>query len=262
MIPFYFGSRERKLFGVFEPAQNGGAKRAVLLCYPWGYEYVNSHRSMARLGTLLSHTGFHTLRFYYYGTGDSGGEDREADIEGSRRDIVTAIEELIELSGVERVSIVGLRLGAMLGVAAACEKPHLVDRIVLWDPVVEGGQYLQELYNLDDSISIPGVGPASYFSEELGGGREVMGLPMTHSVAAGISDLDLTSRLAQLPHATYAVATRSSHLQRQLQALLEQRADGSAFERLDDHPAWHEEWPENAGAIPVAVLNRIVSWLK
>lgn len=261
MIPFYFGSGARRLFGVYQPAQGGGGNRAVLLCYPWGFEYVNSHRSMVRLATLLSQAGYHVLRFDYYGTGDSAGEDREADLEGAKGDIATAIGELRDLSGVDSVSIIGLRIGAVLGVQVAQDIPLTVDRIVLWDPVIDGARYLEELYSLDDNSEISGVGPASVFPVEQGGGREVMGLPLTTRVASELSGIKLTTAMAGLPHAMLAISTRHSPGQKRLKAHMEAIGAGSAFERIDDHAAWHEDWPDNAGVIPVSVLNRISSWM-
>ena len=261
MTPFYFGSRERRLFGVYHPAQGGKGNRAVLLCYPWGFEYVNSHRSMVRLATLLSQAGYHTLRFDYFGTGDSAGEDREADLEGARRDIATAIGELRDLSGADSVSIIGLRVGAFLGVLAAHDLPSSVDRIVLWDPVIDGTKYLEELYTLDDTLDFSGVSPASAFPDELGGGREVMGLPLTSHVASELSEIRLISAMSGLPHPTFAITTRGGPGQKELRAWMEAAGAGSTFEQIDDHPAWHEDWPDNAGIIPVSVIKRISSWM-
>ena len=261
MTPFYFGSRGRRLFGVYHPAQGGGGSRAALLCYPWGHEYVNAHRSLVRLANLLSQSGFHVLRFDYYGTGDSGGEDHEATLEGARQDIAAAIEELRDLTGVERVSLVGLRLGAALAMEAAHDQPAIVQSLVLWDPVIKGAEYLRELYSMDDSMRIPGVGPAEKIGAERGGGREVMGLPLTEKVAAELTALDLTAILPQLPFPMLSVAIRPVPGSEDVRALLEPRDNGSAVELIDDQPAWHEDWPENVGVIPVSVLNRIVQWM-
>ena len=262
MISFYFGSTERRLFGVYHPAQGGGGNRAVLLCYPWGFEYANAHRSMVRLANLLSQAGYHALRFDYYGTGDSAGEDRDADLEGAREDIATAISELRQLSGIDTVSIIGLRLGATLAVLATREMPSIVDRLVLWDPVIDGVRYLEELYNLDDSLNIPGVESAAVFPVEAGGGREVMGLPLTARVASEISGVKLTTTLSCLLNETLVIVTSSSSGQKGLKAYMEGADSKSTFERIEDHAAWHEDWPDNAGVIPVSVLNRILSWMR
>ena len=262
MISFYFGSTDRRLFGAYHPAQGGGGNRAVLLCYPWGFEYANAHRSMVRLANLLSQAGYHALRFDYYGTGDSAGEDRDADLSGAREDIARAIGELRELSGVETVSIIGLPLGAALAVMTTRDMPSMVDRLVLWDPVIDGVRYMEELYDLDDSLNIPGVGSAGVFSVEDGGGREVMGLPLTARVASEISGVKLTTTLSGLPNETLVIVTCASSGQKGLKAYVDGTNGQSTFERIEDHAAWHEDWPDNAGVIPVSVLNRILSWMR
>ena len=239
MISFYFGSTDRRLFGAYHPAQGGGGNRAVLLCYPWGFEYANAHRSMVRLANLLSQAGYHALRFDYYGTGDSAGEDRDADLSGAREDIARAIGELREL-----------------------DMPSMVDRLVLWDPVIDGVRYMEELYDLDDSLNIPGVGSAGVFSVEDGGGREVMGLPLTARVASEISGVKLTTTLSGLPNETLVIVTCASSGQKGLKAYVDGTDGQSTFERIEDHAAWHEDWPDNAGVIPVSVLNRILSWMR
>ncbi|KCZ51586.1 alpha/beta fold hydrolase [Hyphomonas pacifica] len=260
MTPFYFGSRERRLFGVYHPAQGGGGSRAVVMCYPWGYEYVNAHRSLVKLASLLSQEGYHVLRFDYFGTGDSAGEDHEMTLQGSLSDISMAIEELKDLSGADHVSVIGLRVGAALAAQAARKWPDDISSLVLWDPILKGAEYLQELYLLDDSMRIPGVGPAAQFSPERGGGREVMGFPVTDALASEFSGLDVVSTISELKLPVFMVAIRPVPGQADVAYELSSR-DGSGFELIDDQPVWHEEWPDNVGVIPVTVLNRIVSWM-
>src|SRR5580692_5054377 len=110
MTPFFFGTSERRLFGIYEPAGGGAtSQRAAILCYPWGSEYLHAHRTLRLLALRLSRVGFHTLRFDYYGTGDSGGEPTDTDLTGWEADLETAIAELMEITGLARVTVIGLR---------------------------------------------------------------------------------------------------------------------------------------------------------
>ena len=45
-----------------------------MLCYPWGSEYIYAHRSLRLLAQRRAAAGIHTLRFDYFGTGDSDGD--------------------------------------------------------------------------------------------------------------------------------------------------------------------------------------------
>lgn len=260
---FYFGSRKRRLLGVYHPAQGArGVGRAALLCYPWGNEYIYAHRSMTRLSTLLSQAGHHVLRFDYFGTGDSAGEAYEADLAGWRGDIETALEELRELSGAPRAAIVGLRLGATLGAMVADANRRAVDAVALWDPIVDGAEYVRAICDLDETTRISGVGRSRPRPPELGGGREVLGMPLTDHVAAELETLDVSGVIERLPQRLLAVATRSPRSYSSLESALVRRGGDARLELIDDHAAWHEDWPHNAGAVSVKVLDRIVSWMQ
>lgn len=144
MNPLYFGSGAAPLYGVHHPPLANARDAGVVLCYPFGQEYMRSHRAHRQLSLLLSRQGFHVLRFDYRGTGDSA-----ADMTGVRAsdwldDIDAAIDELREVAGVRRISLVGLRLGALFA-AAACERRNDIERLVLWDPVMSGAAYDREL---------------------------------------------------------------------------------------------------------------------
>ena len=122
MTPFHFGSEQRRLFGIYEPALcKSGKKRAVLLCYPMGNEQIFAYRTFRQLAARLVGAGFHVLRFDYFGTGDSYGDTGEGDIASWCEDIETAIDELREMTAVAQVSLVGLRLGANLAVQVAAK---------------------------------------------------------------------------------------------------------------------------------------------
>ncbi len=137
MNPLYLGTQERRLFAVYEPAAAKDRRtRAAVLCHPWGAEYVYAHRTLRQLAVKLSAGGFHTLRFDYFGTGDSGGEDSEANPAAAEADVESAIEGLQDIVGVARVALIGLRLGATLAARAAMRRQEHVEALVLWDPIV------------------------------------------------------------------------------------------------------------------------------
>jgi alpha/beta superfamily hydrolase len=136
MTPFYFGSADRRLFGVYDPAHKiGGATRAAVVCYPSGDEQIHAYRTLRQLAARMSQAGIHVLRFDYYGTGDSSGETGEGDIASWCDDIKTAIAELKDMTGATRVSLVGLRLGANLAARVAAKRPAEIDNLVLWEPL-------------------------------------------------------------------------------------------------------------------------------
>lgn len=161
MLPFYFGSPSRRLFGMFHEGSIGRAQNlAVLLCNPFGQEAIRTQRLYRVLAGRLAQAGVHTLRFDYYGTGDSAGDDAEGEMDGWRQDVWAAHQELSRLSGAETITWMGARLGAATAVLACAGSGSAEPRLVLWDPVVNGAAYAQLLRTkhvetLETSYSVP-----------------------------------------------------------------------------------------------------------
>ena len=145
MNPFYFGTSAKPLYGVYYPPRGGTARDVgIVLCYPMGQEYMRAHRAFRQLSNLLARAGFHVFRFDYYGTGDSGGDADVGTLTQWQEDIRAAIEELKDTAGVQKVALVGLRLGASLATVAAAGRSDVAS-VTLWDPVTDGAGYLDEL---------------------------------------------------------------------------------------------------------------------
>lgn len=143
MEVFHFGSES--LFGSHTPSPAGGTPpAAVVLCYPFGQEYMRAHRAYRQVAALVSRMGLPVLRFDYFGTGDSPGEGVETTLERWVEDTGAAIAEARRRSGLDRVRVGGLRLGAAAA-ALASEGRDDVERIVLWDPVIRGRAFLDEM---------------------------------------------------------------------------------------------------------------------
>lgn len=148
MTPVMFGPPARRLFGIFHPSENVSQdKGAVLICPPFGQEALRSHRFFRVLADRLARTGFSVLRFDYHGTGDSPGDDIDGEFDGWRRDVLAAHDELRRLSAsaTRRVAWLGARLGGTMAIQAAQCNRLALERLVLWEPVVDGRRYAQQL---------------------------------------------------------------------------------------------------------------------
>jgi uncharacterized protein len=257
VTPFFFGTGKHRLFGICDFA-SGTARadgRAIVLCYPWGAEYIYAHRSLRQLARRLSLVGFHALRFDYFGTGDSAGEMNDADLGGWQHDIETAIEELKDSTGAKRVALAGLRLGATLAASVAARRYLDVDTLVLWDPIVCGSTYVQEL-NGGTGRHAPIVR-----RDDIGGGYEIRGFPLTARMAQEFRALDLTNLLAALPARTLILRSERIPWNGTLNdAAAKLDSAAARIEYLDDPPPWIERL-DNPGILPVNALKRIVQWL-
>jgi pimeloyl-ACP methyl ester carboxylesterase len=146
MIPVRFGEPGRRLLGLVHPPDRPApSDRGVLVCSPFGQEAIRSHRLQRILAERLARDGFPVMRFDYLGTGDSDGDDEDGDLPTWTEDVLRASVELAAGSATRRSAWVGLRLGATLAALASGRAAPAPERLVLWDPVVDGRRYLQEL---------------------------------------------------------------------------------------------------------------------
>jgi alpha-beta hydrolase superfamily lysophospholipase len=144
--PIYFDSGGDKLFGwLHEPIGGQTANVGLVICKPFGYEVMCSHMSLRAFADSAAEIGVPALRFDYCGTGDSADIEPEADqLQVWTKDVLAAIAELQRRTGIERVCLFGLRLGALLAVLAASQSKS-VSSLVLIAPVISGRRYLREL---------------------------------------------------------------------------------------------------------------------
>ena len=146
MLPIAFGLADRPLFGIFHARPSGTPPGlGVVLCAPFGQEAIRAHRFQRVLAERLVRAGCDVLRFDYHGTGDSPGDDDDGDLDRWSNDVLAAHEELRTRAGVTRIGWHGMRLGGEMVRRAALKRPAGLERIALWDPVLNGKQYLEFL---------------------------------------------------------------------------------------------------------------------
>ncbi len=247
MKPFYFGDSRRPLFGVHHPPRVGPRRPGVVVCPPFGQEALRGHRSLRDLAARLAEAGVPALRFDYRGSGDSSGEPVEARLEGWVADVVTAVEEMREATGDERVSLAGLRLGA----AAAALGAGLAggaESLLLWEPVVDGAAHLAELRR----------GHAEWLHDHAPGAPtapdEVLGFTLPAGLAA---DLDLL-RLDRMPvpaRRTLVLASGGDGIR------LWEGLPGVERRVVPPAPVWLHAEGMSRVLVPGALIETMVAWV-
>jgi pimeloyl-ACP methyl ester carboxylesterase len=212
------------------------------------------------LGRQLAARGFNVLRFDYYGSGDSAGNESEVRLSGWREDIAAAIEELKDISAAKGVALIGLRLGASLAaqIAAGCRMD--IAALVLWDPAVSGPEHLEVL-------EIEWTEMAQRHSTYLGHERERRrgaryGLPISDQLAEDFNTIDLIRIADKMPSRTLCLSTEPLPSHAAWRAALEARPGGPiALENVPDIHPWVEANLDTVGKLPLAAIGRITSWL-
>lgn len=243
MNPLFFGDSGEQLFGAYHSAV-ASSRRGAVICYPWAREYLLAHPTLRLLAQRLADNAIHTLRFDYYGTGDSAGDANAAGSERWIRDIGIAIEELRDVANIQEVTLIGMRLGGALASLAAATRPE-VTRLVLWDPVLDGDTYLDEL-----------GAPASN-----GDAIDVLGSVLTPSLRSDLGAIK-PELVTQSWRQTLVIQTLADASVAAVTDSAQKRGLGVERDEVNDVTAWREEWGRGGKGLAVNAVNRIVAWLR
>lgn len=258
VLPFYFGDDDHPLFGCYHQPRLGATRKcAVVICQPVGHEYIYSHRALRQLATRLSNAGFPVLRFDYFGCGDSAGRDEEGRVDQWLEDVLSAIVEARVRSGLSGVCLIGLRLGAALSMMAAAERGD-IDGLVLWDAVVTGRKYLQELLELQKKSLRLRPKPAR--SDNWQDSVEVIGFPLSQSFCEQLDGLRLLVISGAPAKNILTIHTDPAADDNDFKIYLRRTAVQFENKNIEAPPIWR---PTTDGSllIPAQVLQAIVSWI-
>ncbi len=260
ITPFNFGSAGKQLFGLYhtpDPAQE--RDMGVVLCNPWGQEYVRAHRAISQLGLRLARQGFPTLRFDYFGSGDSSGDDNEGSLAQWQADIRAAIQELKRRARIESVFLAGLRLGATLAALVASGRED-VEGLVLWEPAVTGMEYVQDLQTWHEEKSFYFLNKVNDVNTQ----PALLGFGLHNTLLDDLNTLDLLAMKrkpapriliienAQSPGTTRpSIASLRSHFE-----TLGARMD---YALVESFKMWAED--PDKGLVPHQVLETAISWI-
>ncbi len=136
------------------------------MSHPFAEEKLWSHRVFISMARALAERGHTVLRFDYMGAGDSSGTTPETSLQTHLQDLRAAIAELTRrVPQLHRIGLIGLRLGASFAALAAEAaagdeqlEPVRHAPLILWDPVMDGEAYFQELLrtNLSTQLAVYG----------------------------------------------------------------------------------------------------------
>ncbi|MDB5335342.1 MAG: hypothetical protein JWN70_961 [Planctomycetaceae bacterium] len=183
---FYLQSQGQPLFAWLHTAANQPSlNHGVIICSPFGYEQVHTHRSLRHLADDLADHGIPTLRFDWHGTADSAGIDEDANRCATwQANLRDAVDWMRHELGCRQISIVGLRLGATFAVLATEEVE--IANLVLWAPVTNGRAFVREMTAIELTAEFR---PPT--NETPSGDIEAGGFVMSKLTSAELSQLNL-----------------------------------------------------------------------
>lgn len=172
----------------------------VIVCSPIGEESLRNHRREVLLGRALAAAGIAVQRFQYRGSGSSDGEAEHLTIDTMLEDTLTAIEVFTRRLGSGPLAFLGTRLGAFVASAAATRFPG--SPLALWEPAVDGGRYMQEVFRARSVRDLQENADELDSSGELaelrsGGVVDVLGYPISAALYESIVGRRLVVELGQ-----------------------------------------------------------------
>jgi exosortase A-associated hydrolase 2 len=154
VIPNFISAQSGDLFGLYYPAAAGSQIGKVILHIPAFAEEMNKSRRMVSMQAReFARHGYGVLILDLYGTGDSSGDFSGATWFKWQQDINDAISWLVE-QGAESISLWGLRLGALLAMDFASKTDLKIDRLIGWQPVLNGETFVMQFLRLRVAASV------------------------------------------------------------------------------------------------------------
>lgn len=195
--PFFLDGAAGPLFAVHYRSEATGARRRGIVYLPPFAEEMNRARRMAALqARALAASGCSVLLLDPFGTGDSGGDFRDARWEIWQDDVARAVAWL-RARDCDTVTLLGLRLGALLALECAASRPQTIERVILWQPVLRGEQMMTQFLRLrlaaDLAATRTGGENTAALRRQLAEGSqiEIAGYTLNHALVAAIDGLKL-----------------------------------------------------------------------
>lgn len=145
---FFLNTSNGKRFCVFHSIDAKlKCRGAVLYVAPFGEEMNKSRRMIALQARNLAQHGYAVLILDLYGCGDSDGELKDASWTQWKDDLGAAFFWLRQQYDVP-ISLLGIRLGALLALDFTRDDKYDIHQLFLWQPVLNGQQFLTQFFRI------------------------------------------------------------------------------------------------------------------
>jgi uncharacterized protein len=269
---FFFVHEGRRLFATLhEPlAPVGPSPSGWVCCAPFGEERGFAQRTAVLWARALCQEGHWVLRFDARGYGDSQGSFAEFTLDDQVADALAAGRELTARAGVACPGFWGLRLGGAVAVLAA-RRSARAHPLLLWEPVVNGDRYMDDLLRgvMVKEMANTGKAPRTRadLKQHLAGGGEVAveGHVLRDATYRSIAAVDLAEAPGPVPGPCLIVQVSPQAQpapRRELEALRRALggAGGPAVALVAEPPPWRQN-PEYR-ARPPSLFEASLAWVR
>jgi pimeloyl-ACP methyl ester carboxylesterase len=185
------GAGEPVFAFVHEPGDADRRDIAVVMCPPFGWEEMCSHRARRAWADALADAGFPCVRIDLPSAGESAGVPRDPDRVAAWKAAITAAAEWVRLQfGVTRVAAIGIGAGGLAATAAVADQAP-IDDLILWGVPARGRTLLRELRAYAAVVAARYPGDEREEPEQ--SGLEVTGFALSEQTLRDLEGLDLTA---------------------------------------------------------------------
>lgn len=187
---FFLDAIDGKRYCLFHPVESHVQCRGtVLMIPPFGEEMNKSRCMLAKQARALAQRGFAILLIDLYGCGDSDGEFRDVSWEIWKDDIALACAWLQRRHNAP-ISLLAVRFGALLALDFVCSANVPIHRLIMWQPVLNGRQFLTQFYRLQIANAMINA------NAETSGGTQAIRQLLARGEVVEIAGYEMSSRLS------------------------------------------------------------------
>lgn len=262
---FYFNNKKnKKLFGFMHMPEKNNLDRGFVFCSPTFGEKTKTYRIFVNFARLLALNGYYVLRFDYMGEGDSEGDFEQADIETRISDIKQAISMFQERTCVNKVGLLGLRIGATFAVLTAND--NRIDSLVLWEPILNIKDYLHNFLrgNLSNQLLVHKkilINRDQLIAKILANEKiEVDGWHISKSLWEQSNDINFYGTIKEIQVPMIIVNMLEKSVLSPLENYVDKKKQHIDFETVKPEFAWNEIKYYNPN--PKEIFEKSLHWIK
>ncbi len=212
--PFFLSGAHGSLFCIHLYPTHAKPKGGILYLHPFAEEMHKSRRMAALQARRFAAEGYAVLQIDLTGCGDSACDFGDATWETWLADARRAHAWLLGMAE-GPIILWGLRIGASLAVELASSIPD-IEHLLLWQPVVNGEQYLSQFLRIKLASEMLSGGQAQSGTKDLrarleaGEGIEIGGYMLGATMARDLARLKLADTPPPCPVEWIEVGTDDS----------------------------------------------------
>jgi len=193
---FFLPAATGQRFCILHRAEpNSPVRGAVVFVHSFAEEMNKARRMAALQARTMAQAGYWVLQVDLHGCGDSSGDFGDASWTDWIEDVVLARDWLREQTDAE-FWLWGLRSGCLVA-AEAAKRIDDARRLLFWNPVLSGKQYLQQFLRLKiagEMLAGDGKGVVERLKADLAQGKpvEIAGYTLSPDLVRGLENVELS----------------------------------------------------------------------